>query len=435
MVTEDLNAPPIATTLTAALFIMFMGIAPMVWASLSEHFHIRRVIYLAAMLIFTATSIGAVFVQNIWALVAVRCIQSIGVSSGQSVGSGYISDLYPIEERGAAFGKYMFGAVFGPLLGPILGGFLVMSAMGWRATFMFCFVFGAFIFIVIFLFLPETFRDIEKFDEKLPMTTPDEDVHKSHLNRKDPGDTLAYPPSEEGVRTPTVVEGNESKKKRFNPFAAFKLLRHVFVLIPAATAGMFFGSMFATETIMPEAFKVHYGLTEWQIGLCYLGAGIGNLLGTQVGGRLSDRLLLRSRRLRGGIPRSEDRLTANIWIAGFLLNPLGLLMFGWAVEYKLNLWLAIVGFGIQCFGNIQVVAALTAYLVDALPGKGATVTAASNFVRMMFACILTIVANQMVSALGAGWTCTLFACLSCLGLFTVFLLSIWGEKVRGWSGF
>jgi MFS family permease len=116
-VTRDLNAPPIATTLTAALFVLFMGIAPVIWASISEHFHIRRFLFLVAMVIFVATSIGAAFVQNIWALVVVRCIQSIGVSSGQIAGAGYISDLYPIEQRGAAFGKYMFGVIFGPLLG------------------------------------------------------------------------------------------------------------------------------------------------------------------------------------------------------------------------------------------------------------------------------------------------------------------------------
>lgn len=37
------------------------------------------------------------------------------------VGSGVISDLYPVERRGAAFGKYFFGVFIGPLTGPILG--------------------------------------------------------------------------------------------------------------------------------------------------------------------------------------------------------------------------------------------------------------------------------------------------------------------------
>ena len=37
------------------------------------------------------------------------------------VGSGVIADCYPVERRGAAFGKYFFGVFIGPLTGPILG--------------------------------------------------------------------------------------------------------------------------------------------------------------------------------------------------------------------------------------------------------------------------------------------------------------------------
>lgn len=486
-VTEELNAPAIATTLTAALFVLFMGIAPVVWAAISEHYHIRRFLFLVAMVIFMATSIGAAFVHNIWALVGVRCIQSMGVSSAQSVGAGYISDLYPIEERGAAFGKYMFGVICGPLLGPILGGFLIMSPLGWRATFWFCFIFGIFIFIITFFFTPETYRDDAKFDAQLPVTainSVDEKVEFSHSSpRSSFGGEVASQCSDSTVidepvnsssvhieevvsiemlvneqdkdldkyiDSPNKVENDkskqndaviliqsniESKKKPFNPFAPFKLLRHPFVSLSSITAGFFFGAMFATEAILPEAFKQTYGLNSWQTGLCYLGAGVGNLSGALVGGKLSDRLLMRSRRLRGGQAKAEDRLTANIWIAGFLFNPLGLIIFGWVVQYKLSYWGAIVGFGIQCFGNVQVMTTVTAYLVDSMPGRGAAATAAANFVRFGSACVLTLISTPMVETLGAGWTATLFAGLSCIGMFILILLKMRGEEIRKFSGY
>lgn len=89
--TKELDAPPIATTLTVALFIFFMGVAPVVWASISEYYCIRRFIFLCAITIFIVTSVGAACVNHIWALVVVRCLQYMGVSSGQSVGAGYIT--------------------------------------------------------------------------------------------------------------------------------------------------------------------------------------------------------------------------------------------------------------------------------------------------------------------------------------------------------
>lgn len=87
-ITSDLHAPAIATTLTAALFVLAMGIAPVFWASLSDFYEVRRVLFLASMLIFAAASIGSAFINNIWGLVVLRCVQSVGSSCGQSVGAG-----------------------------------------------------------------------------------------------------------------------------------------------------------------------------------------------------------------------------------------------------------------------------------------------------------------------------------------------------------
>lgn len=88
LITVDLNAPPIATTLTAALFVLAMGIAPVFWASLSDYYQVRRILLMASMLIFAAASLGSAFINNIWGLVVLRCVQSVGSSCGTSVGAG-----------------------------------------------------------------------------------------------------------------------------------------------------------------------------------------------------------------------------------------------------------------------------------------------------------------------------------------------------------
>lgn len=41
----------------------------------------------------------------------------------------------------------------------------------------------------------------------------------------------------------------------------------------------------------------------------------------------------------------------------------------------------------------------------------------------------------MVGTLGAGWTATLFACLSCVGMFILILLKLRGEDIRKFSGY
>lgn len=84
--------------MTAALFVLAMGIAPVFWASLSDFYRVRRILLMVSMLIFAAASLGSAFINNIWGLVVLRCIQSVGSSCGQSVGAGstnliFISNL------------------------------------------------------------------------------------------------------------------------------------------------------------------------------------------------------------------------------------------------------------------------------------------------------------------------------------------------------
>lgn len=108
-ITADLNAPSIATTLTAALYVLMMGIAPVFWAIMSDNWQVRRIMLFASMVVFAVSSLGCAFINNIWGLVVLRCVQAVGSSCGQSVGAGVISDCYPIEQRGAVFAKFFLG--------------------------------------------------------------------------------------------------------------------------------------------------------------------------------------------------------------------------------------------------------------------------------------------------------------------------------------
>ncbi|ORZ08157.1 major facilitator superfamily domain-containing protein [Absidia repens] len=439
MITEGLNAPPIATTLTAALFVLFMGIAPGFWASISDHYHVRRCLLMFSMLIFAVASLGSAVMTNIWGLVVLRCVQSIGSSCGQSVGAGVIADCYPLEKRGAAFGKYFFGVFFGPLLGPIIGGFLIMSNDGWRATFWFCVALGLFAALMVWMFLPETYRDNARFDLELPQTQKSDPTTKPEKAVQDQDQDL-NDNDDTSVDRATVVSTTPpppspvTKKRRMNPFTPFLLLRHPFILLASLVGGVAFGSMFAVETIIPSLFEQKYNFNSWQTGLSYLGAGVGNLIGSLVGGKLSDRLLLRARKQRGRA-MVEDRLTMNIWPCIVLFMPFGLLLFGWMLEFNKSVWAAIIGFGCVTFGMNQIMSSTSAYLVDATPGIGASVTAAANFVRMLIACALTLAANPMVASIGPGYTTVLLAALAWAAAILLLILKIYGERLRHWSGY
>ena len=111
----------------------------------------------------------------------------------------------------------------------------------------------------------------------------------------------------------TPVSDSSGRLRKLNPVRSVFLLRHMFVLMIALETGSCFGTMFTIETVIPDLFETTYGFASWQTGLSYLGAGMGNILGSFVSGRVSDYLLKRARQKRGGMPKAEDRLTINAW--------------------------------------------------------------------------------------------------------------------------
>lgn len=89
----------------------------------------------------------------------------------------------------------------------------------------------------------------------------------------------------------------------------------------------------------------------------------------------------------------------------------------------------------QNLGMNQVMTSTSAYLVDATPGFGASVTAAAAFVRMIFACALTLAANPMVAAIGPGWTSVFLAGLTYASVAALLVLKLFGHRMRKAAGF
>ncbi|ORY05316.1 MFS general substrate transporter [Basidiobolus meristosporus CBS 931.73] len=427
-ITEDLRASGTAVNATVSLFILFMGIAPVLWASISDHYGVRRVLYLSSIAIFIIASIGSAFVNDITLLIILRCIQSCGSSSSSSLGAGTIADCYDLHERGTAMGLLFLGQYLGPLIGPTIGGFLT-SAFGWRATFWFCAILAIFILLVMFFALPETYRHDGQWATSAVISD----------EPKEEGDgTVVIEDNVDETKTPehsVKAVSSSNSPKRMNPIASLGLLKHLFILVIAIETGISFGAMFTTETVLPGLFASAYNLDSSQTGLTYLGAGCGNIVGSFVGGMLSDYFLKKARIARGGHNIPEDRLGLNAWVSGIIFIPGGILMFGWSVYYKVSLAVPIVAFGILCFGLMQITTSISTYLVDSVPGRGASATAAANFVRMVLAAILSITADPLIQAMGENYLSLFLALLNILSIAALFWVKVKGPELRKKSGF
>lgn len=66
-----------------------------------------------------------------------------------------------------------------------------------------------------------------------------------------------------------------------------------------------------------------------------------------------------------------------------------------------------------------------------MPGRGAEGVAVNNFLRNIFSCAGAIVAEPIISALGDGYTFTIFGLATLvLGLSSVCALKVFGTRFR-----
>ena len=90
--------------------------------------------YKAGFVVFTAGSILCAVAWDGPSIIGFRLLQGIGAALIAANSGAIISELYPPEERGRAYGFNAFGFSFGSVLGVLLGGVLV-TWVSWRWIF------------------------------------------------------------------------------------------------------------------------------------------------------------------------------------------------------------------------------------------------------------------------------------------------------------
>jgi len=131
-------------------------------------------------------------------------------------------------------------------------------------------------------------------------------------------------------------------------------------------------------------------------------------VGALIGGRWSDFIFVRSAAKHGGELEAEDRFGVNTW-TGAIMYPLGLLIYGWAVEKGLFIIIPEIGTFFFGFGMMIVFATVTTYLVDAVPGRSSSAVAMNNLIRNTVAAIGTVIGKPLIEALGNGMLFSILA--------------------------
>lgn len=120
----------------------------------------RKRIFLAAIVLFTTTSLVCGLVNNIYLLVVLRAIQAVGGGTFMPSASGIVADSFgPSRDRAIGMFTTIFPA--GGIVGPILGGVLV-TFWSWHGIFLVNVPIGAALIILIVIFVPESAKTTDR---------------------------------------------------------------------------------------------------------------------------------------------------------------------------------------------------------------------------------------------------------------------------------
>ncbi|KAM4057654.1 major facilitator superfamily protein [Hirsutella rhossiliensis] len=412
---KELNVSPTITNLTVAMYMISMSIFPLWWSSFPEQFG-RRSIYLISFSLFVVFSVLCAVSTNISMLIVFRVLTGGASASVQAVGAGTIADIWESHERGRAMSTFYLGPLLGPLIAPIVGGALAQS-LGWQASMYFLAIYGAVIFVLLFFMLPETLAKRGQ-DEPEPV----------ELSRM----TTA---ASAKLKTKKLARG--VRRVLVDPLAVLLFLRFPPVLITVLVAAIAFGALFVANVSIQQKFsEPPYAFKQVIVGLLYIPPGLGYFSASLFGGKWIDNIMAREAKKANRyddegklIYLPEDRMRENIWLAN-TLYPLGLLLFGWTLQYGV-VWI-VPSIGSFLFGvsSMLVFATATTMLTEFVKKKSSAGVAVNNFVRNILSCIGTVVAAPWIDAVGTGWVFTAI-CFFCMaaGYLGIWMLR---KNARRW---
>ncbi|KAK1716857.1 hypothetical protein CaCOL14_001285 [Colletotrichum acutatum] len=395
-------------TFVVSVYVLGFAFGPLIIAPMSEVFGRAR-LYIYGNILFTIFTVGTALSQNMAMMMAFRFLMGLAGAVPVTIGSGSIADIMPIEQRGRAMSAWALGPLLGPCIGPVAGGYLIKAA-GWRWVYWLVTIVGGIFIPLSWFMMKETFAPLI-LERKVARL------------RKETGNTNLRSKLDDGQTT----------KQKFQ-HAIVRPVKLLFVTpivtLMALYVAITYGILYLLITTFSFVYRDQYGFDEGTIGLTFLPAGIGMMIGVGTFGALTDFIVIRNKK-KGLVHRPEARLTPVLTMPCGVVLPIGLFIYGWTTEKGVHFIVPMLGVVIFATGLMGVMMCIQNYLLDTYPRYAASVTAALAVLRSLAGALLPLGGLEMYNALGLGWGNSLLAFISVALIPIPLVFYIFGERIRG----
>ncbi|KAM6535893.1 hypothetical protein FALCPG4_005420 [Fusarium falciforme] len=395
-------------TFVVSVYVLGFAFGPLLAAPLSEIYGRAPVFNIANILFIIATIITALS-QNMPMLIIFRFLMGFAGSTPVTNGSGTISDMFPVEERGKAMAVWAMGPLLGPCIGPLMGGYMIED-LGWRWVFWVIAIFAGALSVVCYFAAPETYHPalLEKKAARL---------------RKETGNQNLY----SVLHNPSLTSRKQFEHAIIRPMKL--LFTHFPVLILSLYVAIVYGVLYLMFSTFTFVFAQQYGFGTGTIGLAYLPTGIGMLFGVMLFGVITD-VIIKKKLAQNGKTVPEDRLPVWLIAPNGIIIVASLFWYGWSTENNTHWIVPMIGVAFFCFGLMGIMMCLQIYLIDAYISYAASVVAAVTVLRSIAGAMLPLAGLSMYNHVGLGWGNSILAFLSLVLAPVPIVFRYYGAQIR-----
>ncbi|KAK5121368.1 hypothetical protein LTR85_005534 [Meristemomyces frigidus] len=397
--------------MSLSVYLLATAFGPLLIGPLSEIYGRAPVLH-ASNIWFVVWNLVCGFSNSKGMLIAARLLAGFGASAVYALGGGVLGDLWRPEQRGWSLSVYSLIPLLGPAVGPIIGGYLTEGA-SWRWIYWATSIIqGVLVVFCLFIF-KETYAPLilERRARRL---------------RTEMGDVRYYTAVSklhEGRSVRSIAQQSLSRPLRLLAF-------HPIIQAMASLGAFYYGILYIVIATFSTMYIGVYHESVATSGLHYIAHALGEILGSLIGGPLTDFVYsrLKAKGGRGDVPEYRVPLI----LPGAIIAPLGLLLYGWAIHFRtswpvVDLGIVIIDFGLQIASQT-----IQGYIIDAYSDHVSSAIAAAQFLKSLTAFAFPLFANKLYEALGYGWGNSTLAFIGLgIGLPAPVLIWVYGARLRG----
>ena len=414
------NISPVRANYANNLSSVMCGVSGILWMPLLNAWGRMPVLFWTSVLGLFFT-LGATLATDFETHYAMRALQSLFQSVGQTIGLAFVKDCFFFHEHARKIGIWYAIFITSPFLSPLLGNFIIGTLGEWRVIFWLVFSWSGFLVCMILVFGDETFYNRGVPLDRQPARNP------GHYNRL--------------LRVTGIWQIRNHSNYFATILSSYSRLAAVFLkpVIPITMifyAGIFmwFIGITITSSILLETPRSvgGFGLSAVGVGYVFFTPVVSVMLGELFGHWFNDYTVKLYAGRHNGLFVPEVRIWTT-YVGLFLMVP-GLVLVGQALTHHLNVAAIVFGWGMEVVGIMVTSVATIAYVLDCYPTASGEVSALINMAR--------VGAGFSVGYFQQAWGAkdgydVAFGVQAAVvvGVFSLTILNhIFGARLRAWAG-